>query len=95
MSHRIIDDRMEKYGSLFVLKIKLKFWRNYENENFAATLCRSRAKGGGRPVQPWHTLRTNVDCALFVFLFYCFPFFVPNLFGKRKVQCFINRDLQN
>ena len=31
MSHRIIDDRMEKYG----------------NENFAAILCRSIVRGGG------------------------------------------------
>ena len=31
-------------------------------------------RGGGRPVQPWHTLCANADCARFVFLLYCFPF---------------------
>ena len=32
------------------------------------------SEGGGRPVQPWHTLCANADCARFVFLLYCFPF---------------------
>ena len=30
--------------------------------------------GGGQPVQPGRTLCANADCALFVFLFYRFPF---------------------
>ena len=51
--------------------MKLKFFaklsRNYENENFAAALCRSGVRG-------WPTLRNNADCALFVLLLYCFPF---------------------
>ena len=52
-----------------------KISRNYENENFAATLCTSGVRGvGGEPVQPGRTLRANADCALFVFLLYRFPF---------------------
>ena len=68
----------EKFSLNFTkLKIKnfAKISRNYENENFAATLCTSGVRGiGGKPVQQGCTLRANADCALFVFLIYRFPF---------------------
>ena len=40
--------------------------QNYENENFAVTLCRSGVRGGGL-VQPWRILCANEDCTVFVF----------------------------
>ena len=55
-------------------KTFVKISRNYENEHFAATLCRSRVRGGGGLVQPWRILRTNADCTVFLFPSYCFPF---------------------
>ena len=38
-----------------------KFWQCC----FAATLCRSGVRGGGRPVQPWLTLHANADSVIY------------------------------
>ena len=139
-SHRIINDRMEKYSSLFVfiskqhcrtalknlradgrggwvadgslcrsrVAAKFLFCQNFEkhkiwqnnfefceiwgkfrgtqNWKFCENFSKLRKQkvsqplyvgvewGGGVPVQPWRTLRASADCALFVFLLYCFPF---------------------
>ena len=54
------------------IKNFVKISWNYENEKFAATVCRSGVRGGA--VQPWHILCANADCTLFVFPLYCFPF---------------------
>ena len=63
--------------------MKMKISHNYENENFAATLCRSGVRGV-QPVQPWRTLYTNADCALFVFLLYCFQSVIYNSVGPTE-----------
>ena len=69
MKHKILTNNFE-FSRNFA-----KILRKYENKNFAATLCSSGVRGvADEPVQPWRTHRTNVDCALFVFLLYCFPF---------------------
>ena len=59
--------------------------QNYENKNFAATLCRSRVRGGG-PVQPWRILRANADCTVFLFPLYVFHSVIYNSVDHREIR---------
>ena len=47
--------------------------RNYENKNFATTLCRSRVG-----VQPWHILCVKADCTVFIFYYTVFHSVIYN-----------------